>query len=298
MKFDKNLAPIHAYLCADGYVIRNPSTQKQKYYHIGFRNTNIVLLKDFQNKFEKYFGIKPRLIIGERCIIQNKEIYFKLIDEFKSFYSAEWKMPELNLELSKKWLRTFFDCEGWVVCKSHQNRHIGLDSINEGGLNQVKNALRKLNINSLAKKRNDREIFSLKIYGKENLIKFHNEIGFLHPSKKQKLEMVKKDFVNYIWNFPNKGLKKFLKELINKKGKVRGKGGIIATISNKKENLIRLQKELNSLFNIESRVNKRINGIGTRYYELNINKRNEIKKLIKNNLLNEEEKEKWLKLKK
>ena len=146
MKFDENLASIHAYLCADGYVIKNPLTQKQKYYHIGFRNTNFILLKDFQKRFEEYFGIIPRLIEGERCIVQRKEIYEKLIKEFKSFYSREWKMPLLNNNLSSKWLRAFFDCEGWVFCKTHQNRHIGLDSVNEKGLNQVIESLNRLGI--------------------------------------------------------------------------------------------------------------------------------------------------------
>ena len=59
MKLDENLAAVHAYLCADGYVIKNSEAQKQKYYMIGFRNTNLILLKDFQDKFEKVFGVKP-----------------------------------------------------------------------------------------------------------------------------------------------------------------------------------------------------------------------------------------------
>jgi len=28
MRFDENLIIVHAYLCADGYVIKNPETQK------------------------------------------------------------------------------------------------------------------------------------------------------------------------------------------------------------------------------------------------------------------------------
>ena len=77
MKFDNNLASIHAYLCADGYVIRNPPTQKHKYYYIGLRNQNITLLRDFQNKFESTFSVKPIITKDvDRCKIQNKELYF------------------------------------------------------------------------------------------------------------------------------------------------------------------------------------------------------------------------------
>lgn len=67
MKFDENLAVVHAYLCADGYVLKN--AEEKKRYVMGFRNTNLILLKDFQNKFEKVFGIKPHLDEGQRCRI-------------------------------------------------------------------------------------------------------------------------------------------------------------------------------------------------------------------------------------
>ena len=96
MKFDENLVAIHAYLCADGYVIKNPKFQKQKYYMIGFRNTNLVLLKDFQKRFEKYFGKKTYITNEGRCRIGSKEIYNKLLISFGEFYSWRWKMPILK----------------------------------------------------------------------------------------------------------------------------------------------------------------------------------------------------------
>lgn len=300
MKFDENLSAVHAYLCADGYVIKNPETQKQKYYHVGFRNTNLTLLKDFQERFEKVFGIKPYLIEGQRCRIGNKEIYELLIKEFGSFYSWEWKMPKLNKELSRIWLRAYFDCEGWVTCKSHQNRMIGADCVNENGIKQIKKSLERLEIKSKVKKRNTRNIFSLCIFGKENLIKFEKKIGFLHPAKKEKLNNVLKDFMDYNWNFPTEKMEliNFIEIILNAKAKIKKPEGVIRIISNKENNLLRLQKELNILFGVSSRVNRMTNGIGTVYYELNINKKKEVKYLIDNNLINSEEKEKWLKLKK
>jgi hypothetical protein len=53
MKFNNNLSAIHSYLCGDGYVIKNPKTQKHKYYHIGLRNTNQTLLRDFKKNSKK-----------------------------------------------------------------------------------------------------------------------------------------------------------------------------------------------------------------------------------------------------
>ena len=108
MKMDKNLAAIHAYLCADGYVIKNPETQKQKYHVIGFRNTNLILLKDFQRRFEKVFKIKPHLDEGQRCRIGSKEIYRKLTKEFGSFYSWKWRMPKNLKESTGNYLNIFY----------------------------------------------------------------------------------------------------------------------------------------------------------------------------------------------
>lgn len=300
MKFDENLAAVHAYLCSDGYVIKNPPTQKQKYYCIGLRNTNLTLLKDFQKRFFEYFGVEPRLRIGERCVIQRKELYELLVSEFKSFYSREWQMPKLNKKLTAIWLRAAFDCEGWVYCKTHQNRHIGLEVVNKKGINQIRFALKSLGINSKLNKRKGRNTFALHIYGKDNLVKFDKKVGFLHPAKKKKLQEAIKDYMNYYWEYPvsKTGLKTFIKELMLSKAKIKKENGVIFLISNKKINLVKLQKLLVRYYNIEPRFNKRKNGIGTIYFQLDINKQKQIKKLIRNNLINEEEKQKWLSLKK
>jgi hypothetical protein len=300
MRFDENLAAVHAYLCGDGYAIRNPETQKSKYYMIGFRNINITLLKDFQKRFAMVFGMKPYITNEGRCRIGSKEVYEKLTESFGSFYSYHWKAPELSEEFSKIWLRAFFDCEGWVFCKSHQNRCIGLDSVNKMGLFQIEKMLKDIGITCRVKKRNTRNIFSLAIYGRENLIKFRDEINFLHPSKKEKLNMAIKDFINYCWEFPlEKGeLKEFVVSILKKKMKIK-KGNFVARlISSKEENLIRLHGELRSLFSVESRVGKRKNGIGTVYYELSVNKKAEVRKLVKYDLMSEVEKKKWLSSKK
>ena len=281
MKFDENLATIHAYLCADGYVIKNPKVQRQKYYYVGFRNTNLILLKDFQKKFKKIFGVKPSLREGERCIIGSKEIYKRLIGEFNSFYSSEWQMPKLNKKLSNFWLRAFFDCEGWVFCKSHQNRHIGLDSINEKGLDQIIVSLNKKGIKTIKKTNKKRKMYRIFIYGKENLRLFQKEINFLHPGKREKLKEVIGDYVVYTWDFPkdeNKS-RRVIKKLFYQKAKIRKKK-YIRIISKEERNLKKLKKLLKKFYRIECLIYNRVNGLGTSYYELNINRIKEIEKLI------------------
>ena len=300
MEFNEDLSVIHAYLCADGYVIKNPSTQKHKYYQIGLRNTNLQLLEDFQKRFEKLWNIKPILIKGQRCHKGSKQIYEFLTQNFGSFYSWEWRMPNLNKNLSRLWLRTYFDCEGWVSIERHKSRLIGVDCVNLFGLKQVKEALAKNGISSKLKKQNGRNISRLYIYGKENLIKFKKYIDFFHTQKSIKLQKAIDDYIIYDWKFPKdkEELRNFTKIIMKERAKIRPDNGIIRIVSNKKDNLIILKRNLRILFNIESKVNEMVNGIGTHYYQLNINKKEEVRKTIENNLLNNVEEEKWLKLRK
>ena len=150
MKFDSNLASIHAYLCSDGYVIKNPITQKHKYYHIALRNTNQTLLKDFQTKFKIVFNVQPIIKKDGRCKAQNKGIYYFLTKDY-SYYSYEWELPKLSKKNLKFWLRAFFDCESWVENQPAKSRLIGLECCNESGLFSIKQALQRFNINSQIK---------------------------------------------------------------------------------------------------------------------------------------------------
>ena len=122
---NSDFVSIHAYLCSDGYVVRNLKTQKHKYYRIALRNTNVVLLKDFQNKFYKIFKLKPIIYRNEVCRISSKKLYFWFL-QYGSFYSNEWRLPKLNKDKLKFWLRSYFDCEAWVICRKAKDRHIGI----------------------------------------------------------------------------------------------------------------------------------------------------------------------------
>jgi len=283
MKIDENLAAVHAYLCADGYVIKN---DKFKYYRAGLRNTQLILLKDFQERFEKVFGVRPTIRKEGRCEKSSKEIYEKLTKEFGSFYSWEWQMPELDEDLMRIWLRAYFDCEGWVFCKKHQNRHIGADCVNESGLNQVILSLNTLGIQTIKKYNKKKNIYRILIYGKENLIKFKEKIGFLHPEKAKKLDESIKDYVVYIWNFPDdeRECQGFIKEIFQEKVKLR-RSKYLRIFSRERENLNRLSSLLKSYYNINCKVYRCINGLGTVYYELHINRKEEIQRLIDLNII-------------
>jgi len=284
MKNNPDFASLHAYLCADGYVIRN-LPNRSTYYRIGLKNTNKVLLIDFQNKFKKIFKIKPRLSKDkDLCIVNSKEIYYKIINKFGSFRSREWNILEnMNKKCASKWLRSFFDCEAWVWARKGKNRAIGLESVNYNGLIQISDLLNHhFKIKSSVKKRKNRDIYVLCIYGKDQLIKFEKEIGFLHPFKKERLREAIESYVNYNWDF-SINIRKIIKE------KARAKPPYtIRIFSIIKNNLEIIQQELDRL-NISSSIIKCKNGQGRKYYILSVYGKSNINKFIELKLLSKEQ---------
>ena len=252
MKFSSDLASIHAYLCGDGYVITSYN-KKYKYHHIGLRNTNIVLLKDFQNKFAKVFGLTPIITKDvDRCRIGNKELTLKLLKEFGSFYSVNWKLPKFSKKHLKSWLRSYFDCDGSVGFIKAKDRKIALESINHSGIKQIQRVLSHyFGINSTVKLRKNRNIWSLTICGKDDLEKFQKYIGFLHPKKSQKLTEALNSYVDYNWLIPDN--KQELIKFLIQKGRMSYTRNEVRFNSIIKQNLTHLQNRL-AKFNIKSRV--------------------------------------------
>jgi hypothetical protein len=119
------------------------------------------------------------------------------------------------------------------------------------------------------------------IYGEENLEKYQKQIGFLHPKKKERLKQAIVSYVDYDWHFPESEiiLREFTIKLLKEKAKAK-KSGLIGVYSIIKANLTNLSTALKELFQIESKVyGPWINGYGTPYYELVVQKKSEITKL-------------------
>jgi len=279
-----DLAALHGYLCADGYVISHKKDSKRKYYRMALRNTEKVLLEDFQSKFYNVFGLTPKIPTAlDIAYKSSKETYFLLTNTFGSFYCREWAFPEIfiTLELKAIWLRSVFDCEGWVIVRVAVDRRIGIEMVNFKGLNKIKSLLLEFGIKSRFHIRKNGRIFALYIFGKENLVKFSKKIGFLHPKKKVKLKEAINSFQNPVWAFPTKELllKKFiLKKLKGKSGKI-GENKIIVC-SSLRINLEKLQPRLIELYKVKPLVSKKnFNGIGTPYFQLSINRKEDVQKI-------------------
>lgn len=265
MKFNKEVASLHAYLCADGYVIKNPETQKKKYYMIGLRNTNNILLNDFKDKIEKNFNVKAYLCKDGRCRVQSKELYQCLTKEF-SYYCREWKLPNLSKTNLKEWLRSFFDCEAWIELQKAKSRAVRIDCTNEEGIKNIQSALNSFNIKSSIKPKKD--LWRLSICGQDDLIKFQKQINFLHPEKRDLLIKAINSYKNYKWEIPLE--KELLFKFINKQGRVNKSKTEIRLYSIKKSNLFKLKKTL-KMYGIKSKVHGPYNNkYGSTYYYLTI----------------------------
>jgi hypothetical protein len=249
---NEDLAAIHAYLCSDGYVSGPRAGAKHTHYHIGLRNTSPVLLEDFQQKFARVFKKEPIISkCKDRCNTWNKEIFCWLMGNFGSFHSDKWTLPDCFLakELLAPWLRAFFDCEGWVEVTARKSRIIGAESINTAELQKISRCLKEIfSVNSGFRLRNGRNTASLTICGRDDLLKFKEAIGFLHPSKKKKLEEALASFIDYIWLFPKAepALKCFVLKILGKK--IKHMRSRIKICSNRRENLLRLADALAMLF--------------------------------------------------
>lgn len=270
IKSNKDLAAIHAYLCADGYVIRNEHGKGHKYYYIGLRNMNLTLLKDFQQRFATVFGIRPIITKQiDRCKTQNKELVSKLLKEFGSFHSDKWVMPIMSKSALSCWLRAYFDCDGWVGFVPRKDRKVGLASINYAGIKQIQKKLKSVfGIESEIAKHSNRNIYDLTICGKDDLENFHKHIGFLHPKKATKLEDALASYVDLNWQIPTVGNK--FKIFVLGKAKTNYFRKEVRFTSVIKSNLVELQNKLLKM-NIESRLNGPwTNPYGSKWYCLSV----------------------------
>ena len=172
-----------------------------------------------------------------------------------------------------EWLRSYFDCDGWVELQKAKSRSVRLDSINENGLYEIQNALQRFSIKSSVKFRRE-NLFRLSICGSENIERFQRYIGFLHPKKNAKLREAVNSYKTYDWDVNEKDILK----LINEKGKERKDRQEIKLISINKNNLESVSKILNT-----HKANHKVqgpwkSGQGSIYYCL-IFKKQELEKL-------------------
>ena len=123
-------------------------------------------------------------------------------------------------------------------------------------------------------------MFTLIIYSKDSLIRFQKNINYIHQKKKKKLQKAISSYVNYNWNIKN------FEQLFKEKVRIR-REYMLRIISNLEENSVKIRKCLNK-YGIYSKVYKNRNGLDTIYYSLEIQRKEDVRKVLNKNLLSKD----------
>jgi len=197
----KYLARLHGYVSGDGSAGFYSYPYKKRKVNLNIKIDDRACLSKILEAFEA-LGYSPSVTKnqgkkGEWFTVQaQKEKIVSEILSLGSVGSYTWRIPKINKRgLVREWVRAFFDSEATVTSV---NREIVIESVNRIGLNQLKTALAKIfNVSSKAGFRKDREIYLLRICGKTDLQKFHENVGFNHEQKQQKLDFLLKQYQKY-----------------------------------------------------------------------------------------------------
>lgn len=200
-KITPEIARIHAHICGDGCIYLKREKRPKKYllnhnniyenvWTIEYSNNSIELLNEFANDFKIAFDRKAQMRPKyNRVRISSAKWIIDMLD-LKNKNSYNWHIPELITNQDKNiisaQLRAFFDDEATVTEKGA----VRVKSMNWKGLIQISELLLRFGINSSITGPNSDKSYYIYIYKKCSAI-YDKSIGFLHPSKKKKLQMLK-----------------------------------------------------------------------------------------------------------
>lgn len=158
-------------------------------YGLEIDQKSLQWLETVQKYLIKAYNKKSR-------IRKTKKGYFRLNVYSKNIYlelRRFHKSPDLVLKQNKKFhigfLKGIFDAEGSIRFERY---HITLSSKNPKTISVVMKLLHTFSIKTGKPFKDRNSVISIPFYGKENIIKFEKLIGFRHPDKKKRLELLLK----------------------------------------------------------------------------------------------------------
>jgi hypothetical protein len=123
-----------------------------------------------------------------------REVFSKVLQIQEGRKSRKIFIPEILKSSEEKIVYSAINavlaCEGFLIYQKppRSNRSIGIEMTSRLYLEGIMDLLKKANIISYLTYREKRGVYSLQIYGKENLLKIKQHISFVQPTKKQRFE--------------------------------------------------------------------------------------------------------------
>ncbi len=202
-KSSLELSPEKSYIlgvmCGDGYL----SCTKNQSYQIGLQAVDREFVLEFAKCLRKVYGIESAIMeVGARHINWNHQVHAKIcckeifddISRYAHFKTDSWRVPKVIFksveEIRSSFLKGFFDSEGSVDIVS---KRLAATSTNETGLNEIAMLLKEMGIRSRIRKNsticgNRKFCFTLRISGRQNIMKYHAMTGFTIKRKQTKLK--------------------------------------------------------------------------------------------------------------
>jgi len=213
---NEDFAEILGHICGDGTIIRkNP----KKGIKLGYVNSEPKLIESFQEKIKNVFGdVKADVQIRDGARYKRKNFYLQypsivslfILSVFDYKTGEEMDVPNFIFKMSKKcqcsFLRALFDDEGTVDIKE-KRIVIGLKP--QKPIEQIRNLLIYLKFcpTKIYKSGN---ILKISLQKKEDINLFNRIIGFKHPIKKRKLNII----IKAGWKFDRDINQEFRKKIL------------------------------------------------------------------------------------
>ncbi|MBI2541529.1 hypothetical protein HYV80_02365 [Candidatus Woesearchaeota archaeon] len=200
----KNFARCLAKISGDGNLYWGKSTR-----YVRYSNTCDELRDEFQKDINEEFGSTPltkgsnnsgvKFLQTNRRIIMERFLFYLRNYTSSAIYVPE-SIKQADKSVQKEYLRAFYDDEGCAALRLYAKgkewkRNVTLASNSLRLLEEIKTMLLDFDIESnkiIRNKPNSNKdkCYTLAITGKDNIIKFKENIGFKHPNKARKLDLM------------------------------------------------------------------------------------------------------------
>ena len=229
-----NFARCLAKISGDGYLSKK---------YVRYSNTCSVLIEEFVKDMEQEFSFvhftKGTTNTGTPFVqFSNKAITEQFLNHLPDFHSSAIYIPEsvkkVGKHVKREYIRAFYDDEGCAALRifgktKEWKRNITLTSNSLQMLEEIKSVFLidfSIACNKIIRNKKQDRAYVLGISGKENITKFYREIGFIHPKKKELLDIMLKSYGVTYARSPNRFVElESQLDIIKKRAPVPKKGG-------------------------------------------------------------------------